>query len=39
MSEMLRGSLFDMGADEEDIDLMMPFQPEDEMVYMVMEHL
>ncbi len=35
MSEMLRGTLFDIGADEEELDMMMPYQPEEEMMYVI----
>lgn len=35
MSEMLRGSLFDMGADEEDVDLMMPYHPDEEVMFVI----
>lgn len=35
MSEMLRGTLFDIGAEEEDIDLMMPYHPDEEVMFVV----
>ncbi len=35
MSEMLRGTLFDLGAEEEDVDLMMPYHPDEEVMFVI----